>query len=97
MGLGNILILTQVCAYLLAVIFSFFMFLPMSVNLGHFNGHCLLEAQGKWLEDPNKLNITSWGNSANCNFPIFVGALCFPISLFYVVWMALYLCRNNEP
>ena len=66
MALGNLLILTQVIAYLLAVIFALFMFIPIAVNLGQFNSHCLLNAEGHWTGDV--LDIDSWGLSANCNF-----------------------------
>ena len=95
MALGNLLILTQVIAYLLAVIFALFMFIPIAVNLGQFNSHCLLNAEGHWTGDV--LDIDSWGLSANCNFPIFVCVVAFPVALLYVLWMSVYLFRGIEP
>lgn len=100
MALGNLLILTQVVAYLLAVIFALFMFLPVAVNLGQFKGHCLLNAQGHWEvseEQRMELQIDKWGLAANCNFPIFMGVVAFPVSLFYVFWMSIYLFKGIEP
>ena len=99
MGLGNLLLLTQVTVFLLGVIFSLFMFIPISVNLNNFNGHCLLEAKGEWEQKDNQdvLHVTSWGQQANCNFPIFMGVVAFPTALFYVVWISLYLFRGTEP
>ena len=43
------------------------------------------------------LMITSWGNPGNCNFPIFVGAVAFPVSLLYVLWYSIYLFKGTEP
>lgn len=102
MGLGNILILSQVTAFLLAFIFCFFIFIPLTINNAEFNGHCLLYATGKWevvnsTGAPNKLNVHEWGDSGACNFPIFVGILAFPISLFYILWMSVYLLKGTEP
>ena len=95
MALGNLPILTQVIAYLLAVIFALFIFIPIAVNLGQFNSHCLLNAEGHWTGDVS--DIDSWGLSANCNFPIFVGVVAFPVALLYVLWMSVYLFRGIEP
>lgn len=100
MALGNLLILTQVIVYLLAVIFALFMFIPLAVNLGQFNGHCLLNANGNWAENiqhQDVLEINHWGLSANCHFPIFVGVVAFPLALFYVLWMSIYLFKRTEP
>ena len=100
MALANLLILTQVIAYLMAVIFALFMFIPVAVNLSQFNGHCLLNANGHWFEDSQGtdiLDIDHWGLSANCNFPIFVGVVTFPLALFDVLWMSIYLFKGTEP
>ena len=47
MGIGNVLVLAQVTGYLLALVFSLFLFPPLAANLSDFHGHCLLNAEGK--------------------------------------------------
>ncbi len=99
MGLGNILILTQVTVCVLSAIFALMWFISISVQLGDFQGHCLLEAKGEWDVQSGKdtLNITSWGLSANCNFPVFVGVVSFLVAMAYGSWMAVLLYLASEP
>ncbi|CAH1793221.1 unnamed protein product [Owenia fusiformis] len=101
MGIGNILQLTQVTLYLLAFIFCWFIWLPVASNLGAFNGHCLLYADGKWAPNKThggdlKLTAMKWGDSSSCTYPIFVGIISAPISLFYLIWVSIWLYRERE-
>ncbi|KAL8611086.1 hypothetical protein ACOMHN_064376 [Nucella lapillus] len=100
MGLGNILLLAQVTVYLIALILSFFMFVPISVNLDDFDGHCLLFATGKWsATSPSKaaqLDDVDWGTSGSCNFPIFSGVAVMLVSFFYLIWYSVLLFKNVD-
>ncbi|XP_041352820.1 transmembrane protein 179-like [Gigantopelta aegis] len=98
MGLGNIMVLGQVIAFLMSFIFSFFIFVPISVNLNEFNGNCLLYASGTWNTSKGSSYLTgiSWGPSSACNFSVFVGVVVMLLSCFYIVWHSMYLCRGID-
>ncbi|XP_067682124.1 transmembrane protein 179-like [Haliotis asinina] len=99
MGLGNIFVLSQVTAFLLSFIFSFFIFVPVWSNLNEFSGNCLLYSSGSWIPQSStsqvKLNIT-WGPNSACNFTVFVGVAVMVLSIFYMVWQSRYLCRGID-
>ena len=98
MGLGNILLLAQVTIYLIAFILSFFMFVPVSINLNAFDGHCLLFASGKWSAKGGdvKLEFVDWGNVSSCNFTVFAGVVVMLVSIFYLIWYSLLLFKNID-
>ncbi|XP_045164062.1 transmembrane protein 179-like [Mercenaria mercenaria] len=95
MGVGNMLLLSQLTAFLLSFILSFFIFIPMSVNQKEFSGHCLLHATGKW-DNSSQLESVEWGPSSACNFSIFMGIIIMMSTLFYVILYFLYLARETD-
>ena len=102
MGLGNMLILSQVTIFVLLFIVSFFIFVPLVVNSAQFNGHCLLFAEGVWTQENSSVHhdyfhVSSWGTSSACDFPILVGVVGIPFSFFYILWLSIYLFRRTEP
>lgn len=96
MGLGNILLLTQVVAYLVSFIVSFFIFIPIATNVKEFNGHCLLYADGTFDDKTKELTHISWGRDSACGFNIFMGVIVMLLSLFYMVWESVYLFKNID-
>lgn len=98
MGLGNILLLAQVTVYLMALILSFFMFVPISVNLGDFDGNCLLFATGKWSANKGavQLDEVNWGPSSSCNFPVFSGVAVMLVSFAYLLWYSVLLIKTVD-
>ncbi|CAG2224829.1 unnamed protein product [Mytilus edulis] len=96
MGLGNILLLTQVVAYLVSFIVSFFIFIPIATNVKEFNGHCLLYADGTFDNKTKELKHISWGRDSACGFNIFMGVIVMLLSLFYMVWESVYLFKNID-
>lgn len=98
MGLGNILLLAQVTISLVLFILSFFMFVPVSVNLGNFDGNCLLYATGTWRAVSGEVDLADveWGTSSACNFPVFTGIVVMLTSLFYLVWYSILLYKQID-
>jgi hypothetical protein len=99
MGIGNIGILAQVTALLLAFIFSFFIFIPLSVNIHQFDGRCLLYSTGQWITNSTSPQYTldvHWGVQGYCNFSIFMGVISMLISFAYMVLMSIYLVQGND-
>ena len=101
MGMGNVLILGQVTAYLLILIIAFFIIVPLSLNKAQFGGHCLLYADARWVMPSNAseyvLSDVKWGPSGSCNFAIFAGVIEIPLSMFFILWMSVYLYKNTDP
>ncbi|XP_025103707.1 transmembrane protein 179-like [Pomacea canaliculata] len=97
MGIPNKLLLAQVTLYVISFILSFFVFVPISVNLGHFGGHCLLFATGNWTSDTNAvLQSVNWGPDGACNFPIFTGVFSMLVSIIYVIWYSIFLLKETD-
>ena len=97
MGIGNILILSQVTAYVLAAILSLFIFPPVAVNKTHnFNGHCLLTARGQYDENNHFEVVNGWGNGSPCNFAIFVGIAAMLTSIYQIVRLSFHLYNDTD-
>ncbi|XP_064621192.1 transmembrane protein 179-like [Lineus longissimus] len=99
MGIGNIAVLAQVTALLLALIFSFFIFIPLSVNIHQFEGRCLLYATGKWVTNSTspQFNLdVEWGLQGYCGFSIFMGVMSMLTALGYMILMSFYLIQGND-
>lgn len=98
MGLGNIHLLAQVTIHLIAFILSFFMFIPISVNLNDFDGHCLLFATGRWIARSGNvvLDNVDWGTVSSCNFAVFTGVAVMLMSSCYLVWYSILLFKDID-
>jgi hypothetical protein len=105
MGLGNVLLLTQVIAFLVSFIVSFFIFIPIAANMKEFNGHCLLYAEGKPDNTTEEFIDIEWGNNSACGFNMFMGVIVMLLSLFYLFkeidgYMTIisgYSCSQTRP
>ena len=96
MGIGNILVLCQVTAFVLAVILSFFIYPPAAVNKTHnFNGHCLLNAQGHYANDDSFV-VDEWGNPGGCNFAVFIGVAVMLASVFQIIRLSFHLYNETD-
>ncbi|XP_062595480.1 transmembrane protein 179-like [Saccostrea cucullata] len=100
MGMGNVLLLSQVIAFLVSFLGSFFIFIPVSINLQEFDGNCLLGAKGTWnyssdVKSVILMNI-EWGLYSDCGFSVFVGVIIMIISVFYIIWQSVYLFKNTD-
>ncbi|XP_048732208.1 transmembrane protein 179-like [Ostrea edulis] len=100
MGMGNVLLLSQVIAFLVSFLGSFFIFIPMAMNLQEFDGHCLLGAKGFWnYSSATKTVILmdiEWGLHSDCGFSVFVGVIIMIASVFYIIWQSVYLFKNTD-
>ena len=99
MGIGNILLLSQVTVYLLIFIFSLFIFIPLTVNEAQFDGHCLLFATGEpqpVFNDTDKLTVQWGSDDGYCKYPIVVSVIALPLSVFYMLWMSLHLFKDYD-
>ncbi|XP_060577118.1 transmembrane protein 179-like [Ruditapes philippinarum] len=95
MGVGNFFLLSQLTAFILSFILSFFIFIPMSINLKEFSGNCLLHATGRW-ENDSQVGSVDWGPNSACNFSVFMGIIIMMLTLFYGILYFLYLARDSD-
>lgn len=100
MGLGNILVLSEVTLFLLTLILSFLILVPLGINQREFDGHCLLYASGVWRTNVTggtaELTDVDWGPHSACGFNIFMGVVILFTSIFYTVKDSLHLFRNTD-
>ncbi|XP_058812356.1 transmembrane protein 179 [Topomyia yanbarensis] len=95
MALSNVLILSQVAGHVIALILSLCIFIPLSVHVHSFNGHCLLFASGTWQET-NGLFDVRWASEAYCTYPILVGIQLFVISGIQIYRLAILVYRELD-
>lgn len=95
MGIDNMFLLSQLTVFVLSFILSFFIFIPMSVNLGDFSGHCLLYATGLW-DNTSQLEAVDWGPSSACNFSVFMGIIIMMLTFFYTILYFIYLAKQTD-
>lgn len=98
MGIGNILLLSQVIAFLVSFLGSFFIFISVSINLKEFDGHCLLGAKGTWNFSSGNVMLMDikWGLHSDCGFAIFIGIVVMILSVFFIVWQSVNLFKNTD-
>nr|CAD7441322.1 unnamed protein product [Timema bartmani]CAD7458078.1 unnamed protein product [Timema tahoe]CAD7589983.1 unnamed protein product [Timema genevievae] len=95
MALTNVLLLSQIAGYVVALILSLCITVPMSIHQDEFRGHCLLFSTGTWQETDGQLNV-HWASQAYCNYTIFVGVVLFVISAIQIYRMSLFLYKGTD-
>ncbi|XP_058464798.1 transmembrane protein 179 [Malaya genurostris] len=95
MALSNVLILSQVAGHVFALILSLCVFIPLSVHVHSFNGHCLLFSNGTWQETDGLFDV-KWASEGYCTYPILVGVTLFLISGLQIYRLAILVYRELE-
>uniref|UniRef100_A0A8D8ATG7 Transmembrane protein 179 n=1 Tax=Culex pipiens TaxID=7175 RepID=A0A8D8ATG7_CULPI len=95
MALSNVLILSQVAGHVFALILSLCIFIPLSVHVHSFSGHCLLFATGTWQESDGLFDVR-WASETYCNYPILVGVALFVVSGVQIYRLAILVYRELE-
>jgi hypothetical protein len=95
MALTNILLVSQIAGYVIALILSLCITVPMSLHQDEFRGHCLLFSTGAWQEGDGQFKV-DWASQAYCNYTIFVGVVLFVVSAVQVYRMSVYLYKGTD-
>ncbi|XP_055585647.1 transmembrane protein 179 [Uranotaenia lowii] len=95
MALSNVLILSQVAGHVIALILSLCLFIPLSMHVHSFNGHCLLFATGAWQENDGLFDV-KWASEAYCNYPILVGVALFVIAGMQIYRLSILVYRELD-
>ncbi|XP_041969546.1 transmembrane protein 179 [Aricia agestis] len=95
MALTNVLLLSQIAAYVIGLIFSLCIIVPMSMHQDEFNGHCSLFSKGAWQEEDGQLLVT-WASRAYCNYVIVVGVVMFLVSCVQIYRMSMFMYQGID-
>ncbi|KAL6264140.1 hypothetical protein P5V15_004219 [Pogonomyrmex californicus] len=95
MALTNILLLSQIAGYVVALILSLCIIVPMSLHQDEFRGHCLLFSTGVWQESDGQF-VVNWASQAYCNYTIFVGLILLVTSTIQIYRLSLFMYRNED-
>ncbi|XP_077285087.1 transmembrane protein 179 [Arctopsyche grandis] len=95
MALSNVLLLSQIAGYVMALILSLCIVVPMSLHQDEFRGHCLLFSMGMWQETDGQFTVT-WASQAYCNYTIFVGLMLFLVSSVQIYRLSMYMYRHID-
>ncbi|KAJ8958614.1 hypothetical protein NQ318_016335 [Aromia moschata] len=95
MALSNILLLSQIAGYVVALILSLCIVIPMSLHQDDFRGHCLLFSTGEWQEADGQLKV-DWASQCYCNYTIFVGVMLSLVSVIQIYRLSVYLYKGID-
>lgn len=95
MALTNILLLSQIAGYVVALILSLCIIVPMSLHQDEFRGHCLLFSTGVWQESDGQF-VVKWASQAYCNYTIFVGLVLLIASAVQIYRLSLLMYRSED-
>lgn len=95
MTINNIFLLSQSAVYTVSAIVSLCVWIPMSLNLYQFGGHCLLFTSGQYVEEDGTFD-PNWSSPAYCGFTLFVGISVFLVAFIQSVRKIVLLCKGID-
>ncbi|XP_041469433.1 transmembrane protein 179-like [Lytechinus variegatus] len=96
MGLGNVLLLSQITGYIFGAIFSLFTFPPIAVSQDHFDDHCILFSTGYLNTTLDRYVINEWSLGTQCGFAIYVGIQLMGISLWQSIRLSIHAVNGTD-
>ncbi|XP_071038219.1 transmembrane protein 179 [Parasteatoda tepidariorum] len=94
MAVNNILLLSQATGYVVALMLSLSVIIPLAMNLECFKGHCLLFTTGSFGDDGN-FNA-EWASKAYCIYIAFISSLLVMVSTFQAIRMFALLKKERD-
>ncbi|KAI5634580.1 hypothetical protein NE865_12705 [Phthorimaea operculella] len=95
MALTNVLLLSQIAGYVIGLILSLCVVVPMSMHQDEFNGHCLLFSRGEWQEEDGQL-LVSWASTAYCHYVTVVGILMFIVCCLQIYRLSMFMYKSLD-
>lgn len=95
MALTNVLLLSQIAGYLMGLILSFCIVVPMSMHQNEFNGHCLLFSHGFWNENDGQLKVM-WASRIYCNYVIVVGIIMNIVCCIQIYRLSILMYKGQD-
>ncbi|GIX99563.1 hypothetical protein CEXT_201161 [Caerostris extrusa] len=94
MAVNNVLLLFQGTGYIVALMLSLCVVIPLALNLECFKGHCLLFTTGSFGDDGN-FNA-DWASKAYCGYIMTISSLLVLVSFIQAVRMFTMLRRETD-
>uniref|UniRef100_A0A6M2DXX0 Putative transmembrane protein n=1 Tax=Xenopsylla cheopis TaxID=163159 RepID=A0A6M2DXX0_XENCH len=95
MALSNVLMLSQIAGYVIALILSLCILIPMSLHHKDFNGQCLLFSNGTWQEKDGQF-VADWASGSNCMYTIAMGVITLLVSLIQIYRISISAYQGND-
>ncbi|XP_053613552.1 transmembrane protein 179 isoform X2 [Plodia interpunctella] len=95
MALTNVLLLSQIAGYVICLILSLCIAVPMSMHQDEFSGHCLLFSGGSWRIEDGQLDVL-WASEAYCNYVIVVGVIMFIVSCVQIYRLSVFMYKGID-
>ncbi|XP_014205819.1 transmembrane protein 179 [Copidosoma floridanum] len=95
MAFTNILLLSQVAGYIVALILSLCIIVPMSLHEDEFRGHCLLFSTGNWRENDGQF-VPDWSYKIYCNYTIMVGLIILFVTAIQIYRMSMLMYKGED-
>ncbi|XP_054154283.1 transmembrane protein 179-like [Oppia nitens] len=88
---SNVLLLSQSAVYTVTATVSLCVWIPMSLHVYNFCGHCSLFTDGQFIEEDGRFEA-NWASTAYCGFTLAVGLIAFMMAFFQMIrkFMKLY-------
>ncbi|XP_001605914.1 transmembrane protein 179 [Nasonia vitripennis] len=95
MAFTNVLLLSQIAGYVVALILSLCIIVPMSLHQDEFRGHCLLFSTGNWRESDGQF-VPDWASQMYCNYTIFVGLILFLTAAVQIYRLSMLMYKGED-
>ncbi|XP_011310098.1 transmembrane protein 179 [Fopius arisanus] len=95
MALTNVLLISQIAGYVVALILSLCIFVPISLHQYEFKGHCLLFSTGIWRETDGQFAV-QWASAAYCHYTSFVGLQLLVTSIIQIYGLSMLMYKDED-
>ncbi|XP_022130391.2 transmembrane protein 179 [Pieris rapae] len=95
MAITNVILLSQIAGYVIGLILSLCVIVPMGLHRDEFSGNCLLFSRGTWQEEDGQL-LVMWASRGYCNYVIAVGCLMFIVCLVQIYRLSQLVCKGLD-
>ncbi|XP_026332824.1 transmembrane protein 179 [Hyposmocoma kahamanoa] len=95
MAITNVLLLSQITGYVIGLILSLCIIVPMSMHQDEFNGHCLLFSGGEWAEVDGMLKVL-WASTGYCHYVLVVGVLMFIVCCVQIYRLSMLRYKGED-
>ena len=95
MALENVVLLSQLATYFIGFILSLCLFVPMSLHMHDFRGHCLLFSTGTWREEDGQF-VVAWASQFFCDYCVFTGVFLAVLCQVQIYRLIKFLYRGSD-
>ena len=91
----NIFLINQTAGYIVTLILSFVIIIPISFHLSNFKGNCSLFTRGTFIEDDGRFE-PDWASCFYCGWTLFVGIITLIASFVQIIRMIRFIKNGAD-